>query len=196
VSTGPRFLGEQELPWDEGTHRGPDVYDPHVEYGPGRWTLTGLSKEFVLYSADLFRVTGLPFDPVALYWEEAALPPAEAPIELTLERPVLAGLPVPFDHTLYACPVPYAAGLLRHLDRMSVRMDGVVWASVRQMIPVVDWPLLGRTAVAPVRPPRVPVALYGMTTDRMAVYWRPPSDPWTGAVTLVRRALEPKGAKR
>lgn len=194
MTIGPEYLDGQELPWQDGVHRGPDVYDPNVDYDEGRWTLTGMSKEYTLYSASILVSVGLHFDPVALYWEENALSAAEAPFELVLDRPVLHGLPPPFDRTLYACPEPYANGLLTFLDRTAVTIEGAHYETVRQMLPVVDWPLVSKTSVVPVKLPTVTVAVYGLASKDVAIYWKPVRG--VNDLSLVSRKLEPKPVKR
>jgi hypothetical protein len=163
------------------------VYDPRLELGTGRWTLTGLSGEFAFYSAAVLQSLGLTFDPVALFWEEGALPAAEAPLALAFDRTVLAGPAAPLDRTIFACPKPYAPRLFTFLDRFAARLGSVVYESVHQRLPVVDWRLLDRVSVAPARAPTVVVELYGLSGPTDAVYWRPPADPWTAPVQLVRR---------
>lgn len=180
-----------ELPWAEGEHAGPDVYDPHIDFDAGRWTFTGVSKEYTLYSSVVLNHLGLTFDPVALCWEENGFPLNETPIALEASRPLLSGLPPPLDRTLFACPAPYAEELIRFLDRICVCRDGAFYESQRQMIPVVDWPLLDKMSVAPPRAPTVLVALYGVTGGGSTVYWKPPANPWKDALSLVRRVKKP-----
>jgi hypothetical protein len=188
--TGPVYIGEQELPWESGVHRGPDVYDPHVDYGDGHWTLTGMAAEYVLYSAAVIRSLGITFDPVALYWEENQLPLGETPYEVDVGEVVLSGLVPPEDRTLFACPRPYAAGLLTFMDRMSFRSGDTAFDSLRQVVRVVDWPMVRRMSVVPSVPPTVEVSVYGVSSPRDVYFWRVPADPWKGRLTLTHRHVD------
>lgn len=201
MSVGPRYLGDTELPWESGTHPGPTVRldEANIDYGDNRWSLTGIAAEHVLFSAVTLVYAGLPKDPVAVYWSEQNLPDREAPLWVDVGRTVLLGLPQPYDQVLFACPRQYATGLVKFLDRLSLqRPDGWVAHSVRQRIPIVDWPLLRGVSVAPPRPPTVLVELYGVDAPDCVYSWRTPANPWTSPVQLKGRVKpKPKGdAKR
>lgn len=198
MSIGPQYVGSIELPWPTGRHDGPEVRgdEVNIDYGDGRWSLTGLAVDHALYSATLLSMMGLPCDPVALYWAENALPDAEAPYWVDVGRVVLSGLPAPHNQVLFACPKQYAPGLITFLDRLAcAEAGGPVTASVRQRLPVVDWPLLKHISVAPPKPPTVEVDLYGLDQPDRLLFWRPPSDPWRGSVTLVSRSKDPPKTK-
>lgn len=169
-----------------GTFRGPDVGEVHVDLDPAKWTLTALRTEHTLFSAALLTATGVPFDPIALYWEENSLPMCDTPFEFTHEQILLAGLPDPYNRIIYACPNTYASGLIAFLDRFSVRIGTAVHDSVKQIVPVVDWRLLAKSSVAPKEPPRVPVILYGIESPTEIYAWQPPKDLWRESVRLVK----------
>lgn len=185
---GPRYLDDTELPWDVGTHRGPDAYDARAEYDTETWTLTGLAKEYRLFTPIVLTMAGLPFDPVALCWEENDLPMSEAPYAIESPLPLLAGPPAPFTHTLFACPVPHAKTLFTFLDRMAFRNGAEVYDAVHQQVDLVDWVMLHRTNIAPAKPPLVSVALYGLAGPTNMFVWKPPADPYRDRFTLVQRS--------
>lgn len=192
MAIGPRYVGSTELPWDTGRHDGPEVRpdEVNVDYQDGRWSLTGLSQDHLLFSAVPLALIGLAKDPVAVYWTENNLPEGESPYWVEMDRVVLAGLPPPYDRILFACPKPYADGLIKFLDRVSAASEeygGYVVHSIRQRLPVVDWRLADRVSVAPPNPPTVHVDLYGLDAPGELLVWRPPVDPWTSPITLVRR---------
>lgn len=185
-----------ELPWEPGTRRAPDAYDAGSDYANETWTLTGISKEFKLYTPIVLTSFGLPFDPVHLYWDEAKLPDNELPYAVESPVPLLTGPVAPFEHTIFACPNPHAPGLFKFLDRMSLRAGADVYESVRQQVDLVDWVMLHRMSVAPPKPPRVSIALYGLIGPACSFVWNPPKDVWRDRFTLVRRDRSPKGPNR
>lgn len=189
MSIGPEYVGDQELPWLPGRHDGEPVRpdEVNVDYGDGRWSLTGMAAEHTLFSPVVLQLSGLPFDPVAVYWSEKGLPDGESPYWVDVGRQVLRGLPAPYDQVLFACPKSHAPGLIAFLDRLTISGGGVAIDSVRQRVPVVDWPLLRSIAVAPPNPPTVPVELYGVETDKFTLAWVPPHDPWRAPVSIVHR---------
>jgi hypothetical protein len=175
-----------EAPWPVGTFRGPDTDDVRTEFDKGRWTLTGLNGDHVIFSSSLLALSGVAFDPVSLYWEESNLSFCDTPYECIHNRVILSGLTPPFDATVYACPKSHADGLITFLDRFSVRSGSVIYDSVKQIIPIVDWRLLDKTSVAPLQPPTVPIVLYGLESSATSYLWRPPLDPWKEPIRLIR----------
>lgn len=195
MSVEPRFVGATELPWEAGTHRGPDTHDAGSGYDSQIWTLTGITKEFALYTPVVLSAAGLDFDPVHLCWEENRLPPNELPYAVESPVPLLAGLSALFNRTVFACPLDHAPTLFRFLDRMSMRAGGTVYDSIRQQVDVVDWVMLHRLSVAPPRPPLVSMALYGVQGADTVYCWVPPKNPWKDRFQLVRRDIKPRTAK-
>jgi len=186
----PEYVGDTQLPWPEGDHAGPSVYygDAHVDYHQGKWSLAGLERDHVLLSSVLLPLAGFPTDPVAVYWSENNLPKSVAPYWVDVGRQVLKGLPPPYDQIVFACPKEYATGLIKFLDWTALRTpSGHLLKSVRQRLPMVDWPLLRGMSVAPPKPPTVFVDLYGIETDTHAVVWSVPKNPWTDPISLVQR---------
>lgn len=191
---GPDYIGTTELPWPEGEHAGPEVRKDElgVDYQDGKWSLTGMSKEFTLFSAVSLAYSGIDFDPVALYWAETGLPASDTPFWVDVDRPILAGLAPPYDATLFACPKLYANGLISFLDRIAVNHPNGMIEAVRQRLPVVDWPLLKHVSVAPPAPPTVLVELYGLATKEGSYLWMTPQNPWKDPLTLQFRKVRPK----
>lgn len=187
MPVGPRFVGDTELPWDEGTPRGPDVHRPDPAGRPGRWTLTGMAADHRFYTAALLAATGVPFDPVEVYWAEAGLDRREAPYSLVLDRVVFAGLTPPLDRTVFACPAAHAPGLFRFLDRFAAGVGvAAAWESLHQRLAVVDWQLVAALTTVPPSPPTVPVEAYGLVGTADVYHWKLPGDPCTQPIRLVR----------
>jgi hypothetical protein len=183
-----------------GTVTGPDVriYDVAPVGRNGRYTMTDLAADHTLFSAAVLSALGLAAAPVAIYWAEAGLPASEAPVMIESPRPVLKSLRPPFDRILYACPNEHADGLLRFLDRFSVRRPDGVWESVHQKVDIIDWATFLRPAVAPKIPPTQAVHLYGARCDDRWFHWVPPTNPLEGPVclTFTREAATPPPPKR
>ena len=183
------LTGEQPLP--EGTRPGAPI-DLNAVGGDvrrARWTLTGMAVDFRFFTHAALLASGVPRDPVQVYWAENNLPPRETPQLIEFDAPVLRGPAAPLDRYVFACPAVHAAGLFRFLDRLSFRQaDGSVWDSVHQRIPLVDWILAAQLTIAPPAPPVVDLEAFGLDGPAGTFGWRPPPDPWKEHPCLVWRA--------
>lgn len=197
MSIGPIYTPDGvELPWLEGTHKGPEAYPDIDPVGrKAKWTLTGLADSHRFFHHGVLLATGVNTDLVARFWAENNLPAQEAPYLVEFDRVLFQGLTPPLNHCVFACPTQHARFLFDFLDRASFNRPDGLWHSLHQAMPLVDWRLVDSMAVAPVRPPVVRVELYGLESDSGVYEWKPPKDPWTQPIALAARRKPPKGQK-
>lgn len=196
--TGPRFVGDVELAWPEGRLPGAPWHPDDVAPLSNRadWSLSALEGDHAFFTAYVLAASGVARDPVEVYWAERGLADADAPLLLDCGRVVFAGLPPPWDGAVFACRAPLAKGLFTFLDRFSVARPDGVWDSLAQVVPVVDWKLLGGVSVAPPDPPTVAVRAYGLGGPPGTFAWKVPvkrSELWTtpNRLTFLRRPKKP-----
>lgn len=189
MGVGPRFIGDVELPWPEGTHAGPDFWSVGPAGRPAAWTLSALSATHLFFSHVVLKsaCAGVGLDPVALYWAEAGLDRRDAPYALDTGATMFEGPAPPEDRIVYACSSHLAPGLVRFLDRFSGTLRGQVWDSVRQNVHVRDHRLVSTLTLMPPNAPRVAVALYGLSGPSGVYHWLPPKDLWTDNPRLAFR---------
>lgn len=189
-----RYVGSTELPWEEGNHDGPTIYNDDLS-PVGRkasWTLTGLSGSHKFFTHQLLLAAGTTPDPVEVYWAENNLPANESCYILQTSRPVFGGLPDPYSRIVFACPDVHAPGLFKYLDRLAVCSAGrPMFDSLRQNIYIVDWPMVDSMSVVPQKPPVVVAAVWGVEWADSMVYFKQSSDLWTKPFTLVKRTKPP-----
>ena len=194
MATRIQYVGDKDvpLPLPQGEHAGESVYrdEVNVDYQNGRWSLTGLSAEFALYSAAALAYSRVPFDPVALYWTERNLPKCDAPYWVDVGRVIFGGLEPPVNQVLFACPKSYAPNLFGFLDRFSVSSGGVLVHSLHQRVQLVDWVMLSKMSIVPADPPTVMIDVFGLSTAEADYIWHPPKNIWKDVHTL---QMCPKG---
>lgn len=200
MTEGKQAILKGELPWAEGRLSAPElrVHDIAPVGRKGKYTMTDLAEDHTLFSAALLAATGLAVAPVSIFWAEAGLPEAEAPVTIESPKIILQGLLAPFDRIIYACPDEHAQRLLRFLDRFAVSRPDGVWESIHQRVPIVDWAAVNAKAVAPGVAPTKLVHLYGVQCAHSLVHWVPPRNPWKDPVCLTHKRLpqEPQKPKR
>lgn len=192
MAIGPQYVGDTELPWEQGLHRGLDAEEADPSLRPGRWSLTGMSADHQFYSADLLAMTGVISHPVDIFFAENNIPLQEAPFRLNLGRPVLRGLPQPLDHYVYAVPNLHARRLFDFLDRFAAGdPQSAYWESLHQRMELVDWPFVDTLSVMPEKPPTVRIELFGLSGPETVYHWKPPQNPWKESVWL---AMTPRSS--
>lgn len=197
----PVYVGDTELPYQEGEPDGPTIHAKDV--APiGRqatWTMTGMVHTHRFFVPAMIQAAGLVTDPVSLYWAEHELPKQEAPFWLDLGWNAFNGLPIETkeNRLVWACPIPHAKGLIAYLSRIRFGTPTALeWDVLHQTIRLVDRQLLSTLTTQPDKPPTVPVDVFGLTGPHGVYYWKPPQNYWTDGMSLHFRKPRPENPNR